>query len=58
MNIQHVRIFGKDDIDSYRNAHAPNNGMINVNAIVSFSRSEKEAFGRPKKWQNWFNKIK
>ena len=42
MNIQPVRIFGKDDIDNYRNAHAPNNGMININPLITTSRSEKE----------------
>ena len=46
MNIQPVRIFGKDDIDNYRNTHAPNNGMININPLITTSqpqiRNEKE----------------
>lgn len=39
MNIEPVRIFGKDDIDTYRNENAPNNNAINLNPLVSFSSS-------------------
>ncbi len=44
MNIQPVRIFGKDDIDNYRNQNAPNNGMININPLItpSFGQGPKE----------------
>lgn len=42
MNIEPVRIFGKDDIDTYRNENAPNNNAINLNPLVSFSQREKE----------------
>ncbi len=42
MNIQPVRIFGKDDIDNYRNQNAPNNGMININPLITNNNVQKE----------------
>ena len=45
MNIQPIRIYGKDDIDNYRNQNAPNNGMININPLITPSSSSSFAQG-------------